>query len=477
MQNKDPVEKMKNKKRQKGKEGMSKRNHKWYACFAALALIACQFIVGSSDVMAEKSGFQNILIVVDAGHTTGYNVGCVSGYNEGDWAYRQMLLDAEAYRAAGFTVITTREANENPGLVARGQMAVQNAAGYRDVVFISNHSNATPDRSTKASGVSACSSQYLSQKNTDLIDQMMSAVAQVMNSGTGVTYVRSIDSKPLNATGVDWYGVIRGAVNGAANAEQAAQGPVQYAFILEHGFHTNPAECSFLMNEDNCRLLAKAKAIVLTRYFGDLYGIPYTAEEIPTVPAAEVPTTPTETTSPVETTAPAAASTTETTAPGQDYSGVPIITNAEDTNNFWSAVVQVEDDGLNVRSEANSFTNNIIAKLPSGTKVIVTGEAVSGYGDVWFQVIAPGNIQGFVHGRYLIPKYYTSRNVKPSQENTTVYSLPKTTASPLAAYAAISSQDTIVTLNEVRQPDGWWSIVKINDCYVGFVPSKLLRDR
>ncbi len=462
---------------------MQRRIQRWFVCFAALCMAMGQMIAASPKAMAQNGGFGDILIVVDAGHTTGYNTGCISGYYEGDWAYRQTLLDAQAYTEAGFSVITTRGENENPGLVSRGQMAVQNASGYRDVVFISNHSNASPDRSTKASGVSACTSQYLSQDNTDLIEQMMDAVAQVMNASTGVTYVRTIASKPLNASGVDWYGVIRGAVNGATNAQQAAQGPVQYAFILEHGFHTNPAECSFLMSEENCRMLAKAKAIALTRYFGTRYGIPYTDEELPTAAAPETSqeaapefsSAVTESSTESETTGSTAPA--QTTASGEDYSDSPILIRRESGDNYWTAVVSVEDDGLNVRSEANSFVDNVIAKLPNGTSVVVVGEAVSGYGDVWFEVVVSGGVRGFVHGRYLLPRFYTVKNVRPLMEGITVFSLPENGSASLSAYPAISSSDSILTLNEVFCEDGWWSIIKINDCHIGFVPSRLLRER
>lgn len=459
---------------------MLEKCKKWCACLLALVLMACQLGGNVSIVHAEGNAFKNILIVVDAGHTANYNVGSVSGYNEGDWAYKQMLYDAEAYRAAGFTVITTRGQYENPGLVSRGQIAVQNATGYRDVVFISNHTNATPNGSTTASGVNACTSQYLSQANTNLIYAMMTAVAETMNQGTGITYVRDeIFAKPLNSAGADWYGVIRGAVNGATSSAEAAQGAVQYAFILEHGFHTNPVECAFLMDNDNCKAIAAAKANALTQYFGNLYGISYTLQNVvvennknkeeiivseSTTQEAAIQETTVQEKVEEETTI--AETTAETTT-----SFSSIVTHAEDSYNYWSAVVTVEDDGLNVRSEANSFTDNVVTKLPNGTSIVVIGEAVSTYGDVWFLVVAPGGIKGYVNAKYVVPKYYDSRNVTVSSQ-AVIYSLPSQNSNALSACARVSSSDTIVILNEVKQSDGWWCVVKINSKYVGFVKSQ-----
>lgn len=430
------------------------KNKKRCACLLALVLVVCQLIGTVDVVQAEGNAFKDILIVVDAGHTSNYNVGSVAGYNEGDWAYKQMLYDAEAYRAAGFTVMTTRGQHDNPGLVARGQMAVQNAAGYRDVVFISNHTNATGDRSPHATGVNACSSQYLSQKNTNLINAMMTAVAETMNKGTGVTYVRKneIFAKPLNSAGADWYGVIRGAVNGATSVEQAAQGPVQYAFILEHGFHTNPVECAFLMDDNNCRALAVAKANAMAQYFGNLYGVSYTLQDVNTGASQVTPVVP-ETQAPVVTEKPS--TTTE------------IVLYPEDSYNFWSGVVNDADDGLNVRTEANAYADNVVAKLDNGTSVVVIGEAISVHGETWFSIVS-GGIKGFVNAKYIMPKYYDSKSVTVAK-NAPVYLLPNTTMSSSTSYSA---GDSVVALNELKQDDGWWYIVKINGNKIGFIPNK-----
>ena len=70
------------------------------------------------------------------------------------------------------------------------------------------------------------------------------------------------------SNGTDWYGVIRGAVSGAASQGQAKNGPVRYDYIVEHGFHDNPKECLFLSKQENLKAIAEAKAAAIAEYFG-----------------------------------------------------------------------------------------------------------------------------------------------------------------------------------------------------------------
>jgi len=70
------------------------------------------------------------------------------------------------------------------------------------------------------------------------------------------------------SNGADWYGVIRGAVSGAASQGQAKNGPVRYDYIVEHGFHDNPKECLFLSKQENLKAIAEAKAAAIAEYFG-----------------------------------------------------------------------------------------------------------------------------------------------------------------------------------------------------------------
>lgn len=86
---------------------------------------------------------------------------------------------------------------------------------------MSNHTNSYGDtQNPNASGVSAITSAYLSEKNTQLINTVMKAVADEMNQVTGVTDVKGIEVCQ-NFNGEDYYGVIRGSVSGARSLREA----------------------------------------------------------------------------------------------------------------------------------------------------------------------------------------------------------------------------------------------------------------
>lgn len=310
-----------------------------------VAAVATLQPVHLQQVQAAQS---DVLIVIDPGHFAGYNPGCVSGFNEGDWAVRQSSYDAEALRDYGFDVIVTRSAGQNPGLYDRGQIAVRNGRNYSSTVFMSNHTNAYgASGNSSASGVMAYTSPYLSAANTTLLNKLMAAVAGEMNKTTGNTAVQGIRYQ-LNNDGTDYYGVIRGSLSSARNAQQAAAGPVQYSFILEHGFHTNAKECSYLAKDSNCRALAAVKAKVFAEYFGKL---PYVQ---------------------------------------------------------WTGTVKVaSNDTLNMRSQPSSDAgSNVLHQFGNGNRLQIQGEAVNQkYGDLWFRVYIAG-LTGYVHSTYIQPDHY-----------------------------------------------------------------------
>ncbi len=361
----------------------------------------------------------DVLIVIDPGHTAYYNTGCVSGYYEGNWAMKQSEYDKAALEAYGFDVILTRDANGNPGLYDRGQVAVKNSAGYSAVVFMSNHTNAYGSYNPDASSVSAITSQYLSSSNTALISCVLNAVAAEMNKTTGNTYVRGIETRLLD-DGSDWYGVIRGSVSGSTSAAQAAAGPVQYSFIMEHGFHTNVNECTYLSSDVNLKALAEAKAKAFAEFFG------------------------------------LTSSSTSSTA----------VTEIQN----WNATVSVaEYDPLNMRTAPNSDSSNVVMLLGNGNRVTVLGEiANSKYGDLWFYVQA-GSQKGFVHSTYLVPD--SILGAATSKSFTGVYADQGSTA--LQAWPKLGPGNRVV----VYAKEGDWYRVQIAGKYVGYVlASELVLD-
>lgn len=206
---------------------------------------------------------KKILVVLDPGHKPNYNKGVAPGYYEGNKMYDYTEFEKAALEAYGIDVIITRKRENDMELYARGQVAVKNAAGYDEVVFISNHSNAF---NGEAHGVSVFRSLYLPESAT-LGQKLVDAIVGVMRPTTGITYSRGVKTRKGNG-GADYYGVIRGSVSGAKSEAQAAKGPVKYSFIVEHGFHDNVKECAFLNDNANLEKMAKAEAKALADYFG-----------------------------------------------------------------------------------------------------------------------------------------------------------------------------------------------------------------
>lgn len=211
-------------------------------------------------------------IVIDPGHYTNYNAGVAAGYYEGNRVFdlaRLLKAELEKDTEQVEVIMTKKTPAENPGVFARGQVAVDNAAA----VFISLHSNAVAEkyRYEKAYGVSVYRSLFLPDSE-DLGNKLADAIVAAMAPETGVTYSRGVLTRKSDNTGKDYYGVIRGAVNNAGSKEAAAAGPVKHAFIIEHGFHTNSRECAFLNEDANLLKIARAEANVIKEHYGILAG-------------------------------------------------------------------------------------------------------------------------------------------------------------------------------------------------------------
>jgi hypothetical protein len=103
-------------------------------------------------------------------------------------------------------------------------------------------------------------------KSEELADNLLDVIVKVMKPVTGITVNRGVKIAP--AGNLDYYGVIRSSVSNATSEAEAANGPVNYSYIIEHGFHDNIKECTFLIDDNNLKLLAEVKARVIAEYFG-----------------------------------------------------------------------------------------------------------------------------------------------------------------------------------------------------------------
>lgn len=179
-----------------------------------------------------------IKILLAAGHGPGDNRGGVC-YNEGDNNYYYSLaLKKELDTYDNIQVDLLRESiTDNPDLPARAR----SGTGYD--LYLAIHSNAFNDSSVRGTEVF----DSVEKPNLVLAKSICDTTAGLFgHNNRGVKYK---EGQP----GYNWYGELR--FNQARSA-----------MIVEMGFHTNPADCSFFKN--NHQRLAVVQARVIASHYG-----------------------------------------------------------------------------------------------------------------------------------------------------------------------------------------------------------------
>jgi len=196
-------------------------------------------------------------IVLDAGHGRyGNPYPTIDGVYEGTQNFIYAGKLASRLEAAGFTVLLTRPCiDDDPELSERGAMAGKNNA----VLFLSLHSNAPgsatpPERYPLVRGVMTFYSLTAKEENAPFAAALNAAAAEVMQSDNRGIMIREYPGVPED----DYYGVIRAA----------AKSGYRQAFLIEHGFHTNIDDATFLSNDECLERLADAEAAVIISHFG-----------------------------------------------------------------------------------------------------------------------------------------------------------------------------------------------------------------
>ncbi len=197
-----------------------------------------------------------MIVTLDPGHGKNSNKGVLTGYYEGTQVFKLAnFLRSELEQYEDVTVFLTKnDVTDNPSLDSRGKTAVNNGSE----LFISLHSNAASQES--AHGVSVFRSVN-SMGSAELGRSLGNGIAELMRLQTGNTYMRGIFTRTyesLSGKTYDYYGVIRAAVSGG----------MKYAYIIEHGFHTNKAECAYMLKDANLERIAKREAEIIAEYFG-----------------------------------------------------------------------------------------------------------------------------------------------------------------------------------------------------------------
>ena len=169
------------------------------------------------------------------------------------WHLGQFLRDALVAR--GFDVILTRPClDDDPSLAERGEMAGKHNA----IMFLSLHSNApgmkeSPEAYAAVNGAETFYSVSDEAGNAPIAAALTAAVVATMQTTDRGIKTRRYPDQPQ----IDYYGVMRAAAGSGCRR----------AFLIEHGFHTNPAESAFLANLDCLARLAKAEADVISSIF------------------------------------------------------------------------------------------------------------------------------------------------------------------------------------------------------------------
>lgn len=196
------------------------------------------------------------IIVLDPGHGQFGNKHTTrDGFYEGTQNFILASFLKSELEALGFDVRMTREkVEDNPELVERGSMSGKLGA----VMFLSIHSNApggnpADERYSKVRGAETFYSVSDCEGNAPIARALNDAVVRTVNTeDRGIKTRRYPDNDSI-----DYYGVLRSA---------AASG-CKRAFLIEHGFHTNPEDSAFLQDSECLARLAKAEAEVIDKWF------------------------------------------------------------------------------------------------------------------------------------------------------------------------------------------------------------------
>ena len=196
------------------------------------------------------------IIILDPGHGQFGNAHTTrEGFYEGTQNFILASFLKSELEELGFDVRMTREKIEdNPELAERGSMSGKLGA----LMFLSIHSNApggnpSDERYPKVRGAETFYSVSDCEGNAPIARDLTDAVVRTMQTeDRGIKTRRYPDNES-----VDYYGVLRSA---------AASG-CKRAFLIEHGFHTNPEDSAFLQDSEWLAKLAKAEAKVIDKWF------------------------------------------------------------------------------------------------------------------------------------------------------------------------------------------------------------------
>lgn len=218
-------------------------------------------------LVKKTSTNRQFVVCLDPGHATvkQNHSPVVAAYYESAFTFKfVMYKKAELERLGCKVVLTRTNINENPSLEARGLKA------QGCDVAISEHSNACADESVDhPSIIIPRDDGGVDMANCIKLANLIGENCHIMMQTKEIAKVYSKDAQyDRNGDKIlgndEYYGVMDGF--------QQTNCPIY--FISEHGFHTNKANATWLLNEENVKALAIAEAQIIYNFLCEKYGEP-----------------------------------------------------------------------------------------------------------------------------------------------------------------------------------------------------------
>lgn len=202
-------------------------------------------------------------VCLDPGHGQFGNKGVLT-YYEGTQMWKLAQFMQDAFEAKGWHVTNTRPLITNdPALEWRGQQA----KGHD--LFISVHSNAPGPSASNYANIRGVAIYDSVADRLDYLEVPLCAeIARLMNTpNNGVKHRWNTRS---DRQGQDYYGVLRNAVTVAGCPD---------AMLIEHGYHTNLQDASWLLLEQNLKMLAVVEINLIDRLWREQHNVPPVIKE------------------------------------------------------------------------------------------------------------------------------------------------------------------------------------------------------
>lgn len=207
---------------------------------------------GIETVIADGEFLETVDIVIDPGHGGSSEPGAVgpNGLREADLNLAVAERAATALRAAGYTVVLTRDRDDRVPIVTRGEIAL----ALEPIAFISIHHNAGIDAPSATPGTEMY--HQIDDPESKRLAGLMFEEARGVLEGLDADWVSMSDAGAMvrpNRQGGDYYGVLR----------RPAGVP---SVLAEFAYISNETEAALLLRPDVQEALAGSVMAAVERF-------------------------------------------------------------------------------------------------------------------------------------------------------------------------------------------------------------------